>query len=172
LTRRLKRHKTRLVPRDDHAWIEELTARASPAHHEAVAELRDFLHRTLVRGFGHQLSPGDIEDVTQDSLLRVHQQIGGFQGRSRFTTWAASIAVHAAISTLRRRRYQHVSLDDAAEQGASALVADDPTSRWDGEEDVRVLRKGIEDALTDRQRQAIRSRRWTQSRWPRRRRCA
>jgi hypothetical protein len=35
-----------------------------------------------------------------------------FEGRSRLLTWATSIAVHVAMSQLRRRRWKDVSLDD------------------------------------------------------------
>jgi RNA polymerase sigma factor (sigma-70 family) len=85
-----------------------------------------------------------------ESLLRIHQKLDTFQGQSRFTTWAATIAVNCALSELRRRRYQHVSLDDAAEQ-ADWSTGDEHAS----EAQIEALRRGIQEALTERQREAI-----------------
>src|SRR5262249_10490086 len=70
-------------------------------------------------------------------------------GQSRFTTWAASIAVHCAISELRRRRYKHVSLDEAAAQ------VDWSSGGEETEADVDRLQRAIAEALTDKQRSAI-----------------
>jgi RNA polymerase sigma-70 factor (ECF subfamily) len=115
-----------------------------------VADLRDYLQRTLAKGF-NKLTAQDLDDLTQESLLRIHQKLDTFQGQSRFTTWAATIAVNCALSELRRRRYQHVSLDDAAEQADWSAGGDEHSS----EAQVEALRRGIKEALTDRQREAI-----------------
>ena len=115
----------------------------------AAAELRDYLRRTLAKGFGRQLVDADLDDITQESLLKIHRSLASFAGQSRFTTWAAAIAVNYAVSELRRRRHQHVSLEDAAEQ------ADWTPDATASEADVELLKRGIREALTERQRTAI-----------------
>lgn len=130
-------------------WIAALRGPDEAARSRAGADLRDFLKRTLAKGFGRQLADADLEDITQESLLRVHRNLGSFAEQSRFTTWAAAIAVNHTLSQLRRRRYEHVSLDQAIEQ--ADLSGDDDES----EDDVALLRQGIAQALTDRQRVAI-----------------
>ena len=139
--------------RTNEAWIEALRA-SGPAttHAEVIADLRDFLRRTLAKGFGQELASEDLEDVVQESLLRLHRKLDTFQERSRFTTWAASIAVNCACSELRRRRCQHLSIEEAGEMvdwspgdGGSAV----------DEEQIALLRRGIAEALTERQREAI-----------------
>jgi RNA polymerase sigma-70 factor (ECF subfamily) len=40
----------------------------------------------------------------QDTLLSAFKHIGGFQGRSKFSTWLVSIARNAALQRLRGRR--------------------------------------------------------------------
>jgi RNA polymerase sigma-70 factor (ECF subfamily) len=132
--------------RTDQAWVEGLK---DPV---IAGDLRDFLRRTLAKGFGQQLQGADLEDITQDALLRVHQKIETFQGQSRFTTWAATIAVNGALSELRRRRYQHVSIEDAGERADWSHGENEDT---DSEEQVELLRRGIAEALTERQREAI-----------------
>jgi RNA polymerase sigma-70 factor (ECF subfamily) len=139
------------VVRSDETWVQQLQASDGPQHRAALADLRDYLRATLARGFGHQLSGEDLEDVTQESLLRVHRKLDGFEAQSRFTTWAAAIAVNGALSALRRNRYRHVSLEDAAAQAAAALAeeADSPAP------DEELLHRAIAEALTDRQREAL-----------------
>jgi RNA polymerase sigma-70 factor (ECF subfamily) len=139
--------------RSDEAWVEALRSSGpAPSRGDVVADLRDFLRRTLAKGFGQQLAPADLEDLAQESLLRVHRKLDTFQGQSRFTTWAATIAVNCALSELRRRRTQHLSIEDAGEQvDWSPGEGDSPAD----EEQIALLRRGIAEALTDKQREAI-----------------
>ena len=139
---------TRGVP-SEQAWAESLRSEDQVTQARAAAELRDYLRRTLAKGFGRQLVDADLDDITQESLLKIHRKLDTFGGQSRFTTWAATIAVNYAVSELRRRRHQHVSLEDAAEQ--ADWSADATTS----EAEVELLRRGINEALTERQRIAI-----------------
>ena len=133
----------------DEAWLDGLRGGATQV--VVIAELRDYVRRTLAKGFGRQLQDADLEDLTQECVLRVQQKVDTFAGQSRFTTWAATIAVNTALSTLRKRRYQHVSIDQASERAdwsADTCVAND-------DERVALLRRGIAEALTERQREAI-----------------
>lgn len=65
---------------------------------------------------------GDAEearDAMQDTFLKAFQHLGGFEGRSKFSTWLVSIASNTAIQRLRERRPLE-SLDESefeAEEG-------------------------------------------------------
>jgi RNA polymerase sigma-70 factor, ECF subfamily len=137
--------------RTDQAWVDGLRACADVVARDAVlADLRDYLRRTLAKGFGQKLQGADLEDLTQESILRVHLKLDSFEGQCRFTTWAATIAVNATLSELRRRRHQHVSINEAIERA--------DWSEENGvvdEHRIELLRRGIAEALTDRQREAI-----------------
>lgn len=133
--------------RTDQTWIDGLATDQAAV----VAELRDFLRRTLARGFGRQLQDADLEDVTQECLLRVQLKLATFAGQSKFTTWAATIAVNTALSTLRRRRFEHVSFEDAA--GSIDWTPTDAPDETEAR--IALLRRGIAEALTDRQREAV-----------------
>ena len=135
---------------DDRAWLDSLRGSDAAAQTLAVSDLREYLRKTLAKGFGRQLVDADLEDITQESLLRVHQKLATFTGQSRFTTWAATIAVNHALSELRRRRYKHVSLEEASEQADWSSGGDSATAA-----DVELLQRGIAEALTERQRVAI-----------------
>jgi len=87
------------------------------AQEQALAELRQI----LVRGLRHALQAwleGDspaleslAEETAQEAVLRVLERLGTFQGRSRFTTWAHKVAIRIALTELRRKQWQDVSLD-------------------------------------------------------------
>jgi DNA-directed RNA polymerase specialized sigma24 family protein len=84
----------------------------------------------------------DAEDVVQETFLKAHRSLGGFDERARFGTWIYRIAVNAAIDLIRRRglagehhRAPHRCLFGGAEAGVkseaaagsrSALVDPDP----------------------------------------------
>jgi RNA polymerase sigma-70 factor (ECF subfamily) len=88
------------------------------------------------------------------------EKMDQFNGRSRFTTWAQSIALNLAFSKLRRRHWRDVSLEAMIERGelfaepavlpANSHGADDDQNRL-----VEALRKAISEELTPRQRAGI-----------------
>ena len=136
------------VEHSDQVWVDGLRGAAQAA---VVTDLRDYLRRTLAKGFGRQLQDADLEDLTQECLLRVQQKLDTFAGQSRFTTWAATIAVNTAVSTLRKRKYEHVSIEEAGER------ADWSADSQVDEQRIALLQRGIAEVLTERQREAIRA---------------
>jgi RNA polymerase sigma-70 factor, ECF subfamily len=141
------------VTHTDDDFISALRTASADAQQAALSELRRVLRGALARSFGQQLGASDLDDLTQESLLRVHQRLDTFEKQCRFTTWATAIAVHAALSELRRRRYKHVELEDAVAEGHASLQ-DEPRGAPEDEFRLSCLRQGIHDALTERQREA------------------
>lgn len=139
--------------RNFQAWVDALKPGSGPAHAAAVAELRELLRRTLGHAFGGKLGSSDLDDLAQESLLRIHERLHTLEERSQFTTWAVAIAVNCAYSELRRRRHQLVSLEDAMQQGATSLVQPAVT-HIEPDRETR-LREAIDRALTPRQRDAM-----------------
>lgn len=125
----------------------------------------DDLRRVLIGALRKALAnkrPDDslIDDVVQDSLLRVLDKLDQFAHKSKFTTWACSIAVRAALTELRRRRWKDVSLDQVAPDGEE--VTFEAVDEGVGPDEAAqrgalVTRLGelIRDTLTDRQRTAL-----------------
>ena len=83
----------------------ELVAQAQGGNLEAFEELvrrhTQVIYRALIAILG---DPADAQDAMQDTLLSAFKHIGGFQGRSKFSTWLVSIARNAALQRLRGRR--------------------------------------------------------------------
>jgi len=46
----------------------------------------------------------DARDLTQDVFLKAFENIGRFQGRSKFSTWLTSIAINTGTELLRQRK--------------------------------------------------------------------
>lgn len=46
----------------------------------------------------------DAHDATQEVFLKAFENIGHFQGRSKFSTWLTSIAIHTGTDVLRQRK--------------------------------------------------------------------
>jgi len=143
--------------RSNDEWILALRG-AGPAAELAQVELRALVQdalRKATRGFG-SVDDATLEDLTQVSTLSILQRLGRFEGRSRFTTWAYSVAVHAAFSELRKAPYRNGPPAAEAALAEPAVGAGDETTRpVEHQEIVDVLYRVIEEELTERQREAI-----------------
>jgi RNA polymerase sigma-70 factor (ECF subfamily) len=67
----------------------------------------------------------DAEEAAQDTFVKVHGHLGGYQGEARFSTWLYSIAYRTALSKLRSRRQDMVGLDDLHTDGVEPAQAPD-----------------------------------------------
>jgi RNA polymerase sigma factor (sigma-70 family) len=141
--------------------IERLRSEAAPRD-LAISELRAYLVRGLTKSLTHRYGGRvDIDDVTQTALLKILESLDSFAGRSKFETWAMSIAIRVGISELRRRYYRSVSLDAMSkDDGLQFEIPDSSRATNDQREDqqklVSLLHRLIEETLSDRQRMAIR----------------
>ena len=82
-----------------------------------VEEYQDRLVRYLVYVLGRR---DGVDDLVQETWLRVMERGKSYDGRSRFEPWLFTVARHIAIDFLRRRR--EVSLD-AEEDGRPLVMA-------------------------------------------------
>ncbi len=142
-------------------WQEALH---SPQADAAISDLR----ATLLRGLhyalaGRGVTEADLEDFTQDALLKVLRELASFRGEARFTTWAQKVAVRVALTELRRRRWRDVSLQDLmAQHEESDFTPDVLTDKAPDPGQIAVqtmmmekIQRIIAEELTDRQRQAM-----------------
>lgn len=96
-----------------------------PPDNAAVADLRTILVRglkpALAKYVDRELAQF-VEDVAQDSLLKILDKVHTFRGESKFTTWAMKIAVREGLTELRRKRYDDISIDDLKPGGEEQEV--------------------------------------------------
>ena len=149
------------APRENAIWMHDLRA-CGCVQAEAITDLRGLLFRGLAKSFQARgdIDQAFLEDVVQQALVHILDHLDQFQGRSRFTTWAMAITVRLAMSALRRKRWQDVSLESMTEpiERALALDRDDTTSPAQHAEQhaiVETLRRLIDEALTDTQWMAM-----------------
>jgi RNA polymerase sigma-70 factor (ECF subfamily) len=95
----------------DEVDLDKLARRAAEGDRAALEDLLAHVQPRVRRICGRMLlHPQDAEEATQDALLLVATKIGGFEGRSRFTTWLHAVASNSARSTyrsLKRRAAEH-----------------------------------------------------------------
>lgn len=156
-----------MINRTNETWLTDLRGNGT-TREAALADLREIVEHGLPYALSRWLSPDDplftplIEEVTQETLLRVLDQLDTFEGRSMFTTWVHKIAVRIALTELRRKRWQDSSLDEMLDNeetpAPAGLMADrSPTPeeaalRADMLEHVRRI---LDQELTPKQREAL-----------------
>jgi len=156
-----------MAERDNQRWIHDL--RTPGAEQDtALADLHANLIRVLPHALTRWLSPGDpalenlVEDVSQETLLRVLDKLDTFEGRSQFNTWVYKIAVRLALTELRRERWKEVSLDELMESSRKDpepnIVSQkgiEPETATEQNDSLRHLQRILSEELTEKQRQAL-----------------
>lgn len=150
----------RMVEREIN-WPQALRA-ADGENSAAVSGLREILLNGLRIALRDRtdVSEAQLEDFAQEALLRILERLDQFAGRSKFTTWAHTIAINTAFTELRRKRWQNVSLDALTTDGRHLheSVAMPDNALGDDEERMRlveILRTAVAERLTDKQRTLI-----------------
>jgi len=156
-----------MATRTNEAWLSDLRADGERKD-TALNDLRSIIHKGLPYALSRWLSPSQpqfeslVEEVTQETLLRVLDQLDTFEGRSQFTTWVHKIAVRIALTELRRKRWRDSSLDELTENEdippPPGLLADSqagPDVSAERADLLERVRRVIDEELTERQRQAL-----------------
>jgi RNA polymerase sigma-70 factor (ECF subfamily) len=159
------------MERTNDAWLSELRD-DNPKQAAAIEDLLQHLKRGVLaylrtRSDLNYLAETELqhmsEDFAQEAFLKIKANLDRFEGKSKFTTWAAKIAANHTISELRRAKWRDFSLDAITESGTSLqeilTPPADQTSNPDTESERRqvweTLNDVINNELTERQRQAL-----------------
>jgi RNA polymerase sigma-70 factor (ECF subfamily) len=161
-----------MLPRSNEEWIWALTEHPGEVQSDALRDLHDFLLRAALvylsqrrgelAGWSRDDVRGLAEDLAQEALLSIRDNLSGFKGESKFTTWAYRFVINRAASELRRRHYRNVSFDQLREEEPAlfqALLLEqgtvEPEQVAERRHYLNLLRRIIEEALNERQRIAI-----------------
>ena len=83
--------------------VDDLARRAADGDRDAlsalVRQLQHPMYRLALRFLGH---PHDAQDASQEILIRIVTHLGSFEGRSKFTTWAYTVATRSLLRTRKR----------------------------------------------------------------------
>ena len=156
-----------MTSRSNEIWLDDLRS-TGLTHEEALNDLRAIIQKGLPYALSRWLSSDDplfqplVEEVTQETLLRVLDQLETFEGRSLFTTWVHKIAIRIALTELRRKRWRDASLDELTENEdappPAGLLADpkaSPETSAERKDMVTRVRRILEEELTAKQREAL-----------------
>jgi RNA polymerase sigma-70 factor (ECF subfamily) len=155
-------------PRDNQTWLADLHA-GGERRDIALADLSATLRRVLPGALARWLSPASgqfdafLEDMIQETLMRVLDRLDSFEGRSQFTTWVYKIAVRISLNELRHRKWKEVSLDgleegsEPDEMPSERFASSDthPESALERKDAMELVKRILEDELTPRQRAAM-----------------
>ena len=89
-----------------------------------VEEYQDRLVRYLVYVLGRR---DGVDDLAQETWLRVMERGKSYDGRSRFEPWLFTVARHLAIDFLRRRREVSLDVEDDGRPVVMAPVSEMPS---------------------------------------------
>jgi RNA polymerase sigma-70 factor, ECF subfamily len=157
------------LERTNEAWLRDLAAEG-PVQAEALEDLRKVIQAGLPYGLAKYLRSDDprfdslVNEVTQDTILRVLERLDTFEGRSKFTTWVYTIAVRNALTELRKARWRETSLDEILEHNPNYLTGESDGIQLQAKnpEDAAVqqdlmerIDRIIREELTERQRTAL-----------------
>lgn len=118
---------------------------------EALAQLVPaYRRRVFGLAYGILGDRAAADDVAQEVFVKLWQNLGGYDGSSRLSTWVYAITRNTAISALRKRS----RLVSMSEPDVSAVV-DAIESREPAGDDADPQLWRHVDALPDRQRQVV-----------------
>lgn len=157
--------------RSNEQWLAELRSDGLEQQ-QALEDLRRALERAALfyvrrRAPGLKGAADDeleslAQDAAQEATLQVLDKLDSFRGESRFLTWASAIAVGRAMTALRRRLWQDVSLDrmpDGWQEPADIAVSgngwEHPDLAAQRREMWQVIRDVVAQELTQRQREVL-----------------
>ena len=134
--------------------VEELARDARAGSRGAFEELADRLRPAVLAHLARRGGWDDAEDICQETLLRVHDRLDGYDASRPLLPWVLAIASNVAASAARKRRRQPtaapldpaVPADPQAEPWRAAAVAERKRNLWRtarnvlGEREYKALR--------------------------------
>jgi RNA polymerase sigma-70 factor (ECF subfamily) len=142
---------------------DDAQAESGPCEAELISRIlagEKELFENLVRRYNSRIyhisravvqSDDEAEDVVQEAFVRAFEHLREFEGRAHFSTWLTRIALHEALSRIRRlRRETAIAAPEAIPPSSAALP--DGQERRVLRDEVRKLLEAAIDALPERYR--------------------
>jgi RNA polymerase sigma-70 factor (ECF subfamily) len=100
-------------------WLGRCASGDGPACAELVTRYGRMVGTIILRTLGRH---EEVEDLAQETFLRVFRYLPEFQGRARLSTWICTVAQRVALDALRRRQR---TLATQPEDQAGEVAAED-----------------------------------------------
>jgi len=145
----------------DQEDLESLARRSAAGDAESLERLLAAIQPRVQRICGRMLlHPEDAEEAAQDALMLVATKIGGFAGRSKFTTWLHAVTANSARSTYRtlKRRSAERTTDEMpthADARTTSVIAGSRLDLLDALDVMGETHPGLVEALVLRDVQEL-----------------
>ena len=91
----------------------------------------------------------DAEELAQDVFLKAFRNLHRFNGRSSFPTWLFRIAYNTAISSVRKKRYEFLAIEETTLENVSEEEITNLFGQTESTEQVQRLEVALEQLLPD-----------------------
>ncbi|WP_371778049.1 sigma-70 family RNA polymerase sigma factor [Streptosporangium subroseum] len=143
-------------------WL-RLLGSSGAEREAALAQLHEMLLRialgeTRRRGARLRITGPELDDLAHqaaaDALLAITAKINEFRGESRFTTWAYKFVIFEVSTKVGRHFWRNPSVPLDAEDWdrLPGRFGFEPAQEFEWRDLLSVLRRAVDDELTDRQR--------------------
>ena len=119
-----------------------------PPHYEFNNVYNEY-YPIVLRYVSRIVGINDAEDIAQDVFDKINRALGGFQGKSKLSTWIYRIATNTAIDRTRSAAFghaaKHIAIEDGAEHEPHSVLKDNkPPST-----DQLVIRKEMSECINE-----------------------
>lgn len=122
---------------DDETLVKQCQRGDSEAMSRLIVKYQDRIYNVILKICNNS---DDAAELTQDTFVKVMENIAGFRQHSSFYTWLFRVAVNEAINFCRRRfKVSSQSLDSGVSPMALADMADNDPARLAQQKEMIVL---------------------------------
>ena len=72
----------------------------------------------------------EAEELAQDTFMKVFKNLASFKGDCSFSTWIYRIAYNTAISSVRKKRYEFLAIEETTLENVSEEEITNPRNRF------------------------------------------
>ncbi len=132
----------------DNYYIEQVLDGNTEAFSFLVEKYQDMIYGLSLKMLRNA---EDAEELAQDTFVKAYRSLSSYKGTSKFSTWLYRIAYNAAISAMRKRKMELLSLDEQRVSDQDEMKIQQQMGQIKKEELSNYLKKAIESLPADDQ---------------------
>lgn len=133
---------------DDQYYIDQVKRGQTAAFSYLVERYRDMVYGLALKMLRNT---EEAEELAQDTFVKAFQSIQSYRGSARFSTWLYRITYNSAITMLRKKKMQLLSLDEQRLSDDDEIKLHQQLTEIDKEELAASLKKAMDSLPEDDQ---------------------
>ena len=101
---------------EEQRWIQEVLSGNKQAYTHIINKYKNPLYATILR---MAKNPQDAQDLVQESLIKVYQQLGKYDGKGSFSSWLYRVSINHCLDEFRKKRYKMKQVELNEDTGAT-----------------------------------------------------